>query len=504
MHGGCESTARRIGVRAAVVVACLSLALPVAAGDGTSAPVARRVDAILDAAQFRSVRWGVFAVALDSGEVMYSRDAERRFVPASNLKLYTTTLALARLGPSYRWRTSVYAAAKPDRAGRVAGDLVIYGRGDPTISAHFSNGDPLLKIERLADAVEAAGVRRVSGGIVADESYFKGARFGYGWEWNDLQWGYGAEVSALSIADNVLEVSVAPGVRPSLPCVVTVTPSTSYVRMRNRTRTSPAGAPNDLGIYRAEGTNVVDLWGHLPIGAPPFKTEIAVHDPATLLATFLRQALERRKIVVSGPVRSVDARDREVSPFDVNGAVEIASLTSETLGDVVHETNKVSQNLYAELLLRSVGRVAGPADAETTEAAGVASLTKLLTDAGVDTSAIAVEDGSGLSRGNYVTPAATVGLLAWARKQSFASFLLDSLPSAGMDGTLERRFANTPAAGRVRAKTGTLGDASALSGFLTTRSGREVAFSIMVNNAPGDAHTLRQAIDAVVLELIAD
>jgi D-alanyl-D-alanine carboxypeptidase/D-alanyl-D-alanine-endopeptidase (penicillin-binding protein 4) len=497
--------ARRRTVFAPSRVIAVALALVALAGGAAaeaSPPLAKRVGAILDAPEFHAVRWGVHAVALDTGELLVSRDADRRFTPASNLKLYTTATALAKLGPQYRWRTSVYAAAAPDRAGRVAGDLVIYGRGDPTISARFSGSDPLAKIERLASDIAAAGVRRVAGDLVADESYFKGARFGYGWEWNDLQWGYGAEVSALSVDDNVLAVEIVPGARAGEPCRISVTPASPYVRVVNRTRTSAKGGVSDLGIYRAEGSNVVDVWGHLPAGAETFTSELAVHDPAGLFATLLRSALERRKIAVAGSVRSVDAREREQRPFAVDRAVEIAHLESESLADVVHETNKESQNLYAELLLRTVGRAAGPPDAESAEAAGVSAVIDLLKSASVDTSALALEDGSGLSRGNYVTPSSTVGLLSYVRRQPFGDIFIASLPEAGVDGTLEKRFTNTAGSGRVRAKTGTLGDASALSGYLTTRSGRPVAFSIMVNNAPGDAKTLRRAIDAVVLELI--
>ncbi len=349
-----------------------------------------------------------------------------------------------------------------------------------------------------------AGVRRITGDLVADESYFRGVRFGYGWEWNDLQWSYGAEVSALSVDDNVVLIRVAPATKPGIPCAISIVPATSYVRIVNRTRTNPKSGPNDLGIYRAEGSNVIDVWGHIPVGGTAYTGAVAVHDPAGMFGTLLRAALVRRQIVVSGEVTSVDSRTREDSPFDPSRAVEIAFLESDSLADVVHETNKVSQNLYAELLLRTVGRVTGPPDATSSESAGIVALMELLKSIGVDTSAIALDDGSGLSRGNYVTPAATVGLLAWTRTQSFGELYASSLPEAGSDGTLEHRFGNTLAAGRVRAKTGTLGDASALSGFLTTRSGKNVVFSIMANNAPGDPRDLRKAIDSVVMELIAD
>ena len=343
-----------------------------------------------------------------------------------------------------------------------------------------------------------------AGAILCVSSYFKGARFGYGWEWNDLQWGYGAEVSALTVDDNVVVLEVTPDAKAGEPCHIASTPTSPYIRIVNRTHTSPKGGVSDLGIYRAEGTNVIELWGHMPVGAEPYESDVAVHDPAGLFASLLRTALERRKIEISGATRSLDARAREERPFNAERAVELAWLESEPLADVIRETNKESQNLYAELLLRSVGRAVGPADAESAEAAGVSVVLDFLKAAGIDTSALAITDGSGLSRDNYVTPATTVGLLAYVRKQSYGDTFVASLPEAGTDGTLEKRFVDTPAAGRVHAKTGTLGDASALAGYLTTRSGRTVAFAIMVNNAPGATKPLRQAIDAVVLELFAD
>lgn len=490
---------------AAATILAAALVFPAhgqAPAPAPAVPVAEQIAAVTNAAEFRAARWGVHAVALDTGETVYSSDASRLFIPASNMKLYTTALALARLGPAYRWRTSVYASEKPTEGGRVAGDLVVYGRGDPTISPRFGEGTVARKIEMLADRVAAAGVRRVDGNLVVDESYFPGVRFGFGWEWNDLQWGYGAEVSALTINDNVVALEFAPAAKPGLPVKVTLAPETSHVRVTNRVTTAPKDAQPKLGIYRAEGSNVVDVWGTLAAGAKPSTATVAVHDPAALFGDLLRAALERRKIVVKGKTQSVDARFRELKPFDPSSAVELASLESDPLVDVVRETNKDSQNLYAELLLRTVGRVAGPADAESAEAAGVAVMTDYLREAGVDPATLELVDGSGLSRRNLVTPEATVHLLAFARRQSYGDAFFASMPEAGLDGTLERRFKDSAAVGRVRAKTGTHDGASSLSGYLVTRSGRPIAFSVMINNAPFPAKRLRDAIDAIVLALV--
>jgi len=499
IRSGARSTARAGGVRA---LACIVLATCALAGPARAdeQPIAQRVSAIVDAPRFKAARWGIHVVDVATGDVVYSRDAGRRFLPASNMKLYTTALALARLGPAYRWRTSVYAAAKPGRNGRIAGDLIVYGRGDPTFSARFGTAGAHARIDALADAVAATGARVVSGSLVADESFFKGVRLGYGWEWNDLQWAYGAEVSALSVGDNAIELTVVPGRKVGDACVVTVGDDAGYVRVINKTRTAPAGEKNSLGVYRAEGSNTVELWGRMPIGAA-FDDPVAVHDPAGLFGRLLRDALARRNVVVRGAVKTVDSRMRDDVPLDTSRFVELAFTESEPLSAVVAVTNHVSQNLYAELLLRSVGRAFGPRDAESAEAAGTAVLLEYLKSAGIDIGPLAFSDGSGLSRSNLVTPEATVGLLTYVRGQSYGDLFFQSLPGPGSDGTMEKRFLDTMIVGKLRAKTGTLGDVSALSGYLETRSGRTLAFSIMVNNEPDDVKQLRRAIDDVVLAL---
>jgi D-alanyl-D-alanine carboxypeptidase/D-alanyl-D-alanine-endopeptidase (penicillin-binding protein 4) len=463
-----------------------------------------RVASIADAPTFRAARWGVYAVDLESGATVVSIDAGRRFLPASNQKLYSTALALAKLGPSYRWRTSVYAASRPDDSGRLAGDLVLYGRGDPSISDTFGVGIAARKVDELADRIAASGVKRVSGNLVADESYFSGKRFGFGWEWNDLQWGYGAEVSALSIGDNVVSLRVVPAAKPGDPCTVTLGAANAYVRATNRTKTSAKQGLNDLGVYRAEGSNAIDVFGHMPADAVPFEEFVAVHDPAGYFGALLRDSLLKRNVVIEGRTVVADARARDIAPFPVDKAVELAWVESEPLSSVVRATNKDSQNLFAELLLRTVGRVAGPSTETTSEAAGIKVLLEYLAASGIDVAPLLFNDGSGLSRQNLVTPEATVKLLAYARKQPYGDVLFSSLPEAGVDGTLERRFRDTAGVSRIRAKTGSLGDVSALAGFGLTRSGRTIVFAVMVNNMPGERKAVRTAIDAIVLALLDD
>jgi D-alanyl-D-alanine carboxypeptidase/D-alanyl-D-alanine-endopeptidase (penicillin-binding protein 4) len=293
-------------------------------------------------------------------------------------------------------------------------------------------------------------------------------------------------------------------VKPGDPCSVSLGAKNAFVRAVNRTKTSAKQGLNDLGVYRAEGSNTIDVFGHVPVDAPPFEEFVAVHDPAGYFGALLRDALVRRGVVVEGRTVVADARSREISPFQVDTAIELAFIESEPLSSVVRATNKDSQNLYAELMLRTVGRIAGPATEVTSEAAGIKALLTYLESASVDIEPLLFSDGSGLSRQNLVTPEATVRLLAFARRQSYGDVLFSSLPEAGVDGTLEKRFRDTAGKSRVRAKTGSLGDVSALAGYGLSRSGRTIVFAIMVNNMPGERRAVRTAIDTVVLALLDD
>jgi D-alanyl-D-alanine carboxypeptidase/D-alanyl-D-alanine-endopeptidase (penicillin-binding protein 4) len=461
--------------------------------------VAAAVEALLAGPLSGAAHWGILAIDADSGQTVYSHDPGRAFLPGSNQKLLTTALALDKLGPDYRWRTSVYASRAPDRTGRVRGDVVLYGRGDPTFSNRFSR-PALARVDDLAERLVAAGVRRVDGNLVCDESYFIGNRLGFGWEWNDLQWAFGAEVSALSVNDNCVDIVIRPGIRPGAPCVVETRPAMPLVKILNRTETVPLGAKQDIGIYRPDESNTFDVWGHLPMGAERSEA-VSVHDPARMFGGLLAEALARRRVKIAGRVVAVDGRLRHPGQFDPARAVELAWVESAPLRDVVLAANKESVNLYAELLLRTTGRMRGAIDAPSSEEAGLAVLKDFLTAAGVDVAPLVLADGSGLSRRNLVTPAALVRLLSHVRSQAYAGVFLDSLPVGGNDGTLTRRFAGTELDGRVRAKTGTLEHVSALSGFLTARSGKQLVFSIMVNNDARNRAEIRRTIDAVVTAL---
>ncbi|MDT4956009.1 MAG: hypothetical protein QOJ02_4147 [Acidobacteriota bacterium] len=469
----------------------------------------RKIDKEIDESEFAKARWGVFVMSLRDGRVLYARNGDRDFAPASNMKVYTTAVALDSLGADYRWRTSVYAEAEPDRNGTLAGDLWLYGRGAPDLSSSTGRGESKSSLAQLADELYKRGVRRVRGDVVGDESYFRGDPLGDGWLWNDVQWYFGAEVSALSINDNEIEVTATPSTKTDQTASIKLKPETAYVQIKNDTNTAERGTPATIGITRGLSDNNVRVWGDFPLGSRALNARLSVHQPALWAATLLREALKERGITVEGAARAVDAREEgKGKRIDPARAVELASATGKTLGEIIRSTNKESINLYAELILRTLGKERGgsaptadPKKMRTRgdDEAGLAVIRQWLEKHGIPTDTLALHDGSGLSRLDLVTPEVTARLLAAMTQTPAAKVYRDSLPIAGRDGTLKFRLRSV-GSDRIAAKTGTLTYINSLSGYATTDDDEPLAFSIICNDET-TAESSTRAIDAIALLL---
>ena len=519
--------ARRIAI---ALAAALQLAAPAPALQNPAAAPAQqhaetaenlrsRIGAHIAQPRYGPAAWGIKVVSLDTGKTVFEQNAGKYFSPASNAKLYTSALALDHLGADYRIKTSLYAAGRPTAEGTLKGDLIIYGRGDPTIAASLNGGDYYKALEPLAEQLAVSGVRRIEGDLIGDESYFKGPPLGSGWEWEDLQWYYGAEVSALTINDNALDLKVVPAERVGLPCRVSTGPPTSFVTIMNRSQTAAKGTEPRIVVYRPVGENVIYVSGRLPVGDKGYNGAVAVHNPAGLFVAMFKDALARRGISITGRARTVDWKYREVSPVDLTKLVELGAIQSLPVKDILRETMKPSQNLYAQLLLLQVGAVgcqapgagcqgaeaAGPSPDQTAEQTGIEAMNRFLREVGVRQGDVVLEEGAGLSRKDLITPAATVELLRFMSRHRHGEIYRDSLPVAGVDGTLRNRLKSTPAAGNVRAKTGSLSYVHTLSGYVTTLAGERFAFSIMLNNYYSADKTVspRDDIDAIAVMLAA-
>lgn len=466
------------------------------------ARLAQAIDKLIDDGELSSARWGVSVISLKDGHKVYARNDERLFTPASNMKLFPTGVGLELLGADYRWRTSVYAAAPPDAAGTLNGDLVLYGRGAPDLVAGAGANDN-NSLARLANDLYDRGLRRIKGNVVGDESYFRGETTGDGWQWNDVQWYFGAEASALSVNNNEVSLNILPPDKAGTPPVVRVNDLNGYLTIENKMAVVAAAERMTVGIHRGLSDNVVRVWGTFPSGSKGFGARLSVYKPSLWAARILLDMLKARGITVEGGADSRDSRQPATERFDPSRSVELGFVSSKPLSQIIKDTNKHSVNLYAELILRTLGRERGsllPAvepggrergDDET----GLAVIKLWLNRSGVSTNGLALHDGSGLSRLNLVTPHSLSELLAAIWKSPAGPTFRKSLPLSGRDGTLGNRLKDFPE--QVAAKTGYLTYDTSLSGYVTTSENGVFAFSIICNDETGRASSGR-LIDQIV------
>ncbi len=487
-----------------------------------------RIEKILDEPDVARGFWGIEAVSLTTGRTLYTYNADKLFTPASNTKLFTTSAALALIGPDYRFRTTVETSGTLDKYGRLMGDIVVVGRGDPSLSGRVlpynlrtqRNEPPVHVLEELADQVVAKGVRYVDGDVVGDDSYFAFERYGEGWSQDDMSREWGAPVSALTINDNVQFVTVMPADRTGERAFVNITPFPDYYELDNRIMTTPAGTgPRNVSISREPGSKKLTLWGTIPADDPGFHESLAIEDPADFVAQLFRRMLEQRGITIYGRARAKHLELANLSTFTVTArapagggdiprnappavpTLVLGSYSSPPLAQDLRVIIKISQNLHAELMLRLLGREKGTAG---TVEAGSEVVRGFMSQADINSNEYVFFDGSGLSRQNLVTPHAIVKLLLYIDKQPWGPQFEDMLPVGGVDGTLADRFRDGPEQGHVEGKTGSLSHVNALSGYATTASGDRIAYSILVNN-----HRLRdrgalRTIDQIVSALMDD
>ena len=486
------------------------LILILSASLASGASLKSRVDALLESSHVsrRSV-WGVHVVDLATGKTAYARNENSFFVPASNTKLFSTALALSRLGPDHRFPTLVLAAAPPGPGGVVQGDLVLAGRGDPTLSARVvpyrkgpAEGNPLGAVEALASQVAARGVRRVAGDIVGDDTAFVWDPYPEGWAVHDAVWEYGAPVSALIVNDNAFRLIVRPGARPGDPARIALSPALEYFEIDNQVATA-AGGERAVRVHRAAGSRELRIWGRIPVNESGSAQLLAVDDPARFAAWAFRDALVRAGVAVDGSAGArhryaADVPDLKSGPrMPPPAGVVLARRESPPLIDCLSIVNKVSQNLHAEVMLREVGRVRRNVGSRE---AGLEEMKLFLAEAGIPEGDYNFEDGSGLSRLTLITPSAVTRLLV-RMYRTHGDAWVKLMPLGGVDGTLAGRFAGTKGAKRVFAKTGTLSHVSALGGYVESRGRLRYAFSIVVNNYNAPAAAVRGVIDKVALLL---
>jgi len=467
--------------------------------------LAKRIDARLDAPPFAHQLWGV-ALLDDRGRLLYGRNADRLFIPASNTKLIVTTVATALLPGDWTVQTSLYAAG-PVVDSTVEGDLVLYGRGDPTFArrcydldttvAGACDQDPSERLRLLAAGLKARGIRTIAGDLVGDGSYFEPLTIHPGWESYDLNWWYAAPVSGLGFNDNSLDLTWGPGAEGG-PASIAVAPDLGDVVLENRSRTrapsAEAGPPFDF--FREPGS--LQLWaeGSLPADARGGTSYFALPDPNLFAARALRRVLADAGIAVLGTtVSTTDSLKYRAA----RQGEPLAEVTSRPLRDWIFPILNTSQNWYAEMLLKQLGRQFGKAGSWV-EGLGV-ERRFLIDSVGVDSTQFRLSDGSGLSSANLVSPLAFAKLLQFIRRHPRYPVFAAGLPESGKPGTLKNRFLGTPLEGRVKAKTGTTSLASTISGYLDAEGGRTLVFSIEGNHYTAPDRLMKAQLDSVVVDM---
>ena len=425
---------------------------------------------------FSHAHWGVMVQSVETGEILFRRNAEKLFMPASNMKLVTAAVALARLGPEHRFHTELAAHGAIADDGTLQGDLVVRGGGDPSISERFYDGDPTGAFEAWADSLEARGVRRITGDVVGDDDRFDDVHLGPGWAWDYLDSYYAAEIGALLFNEGAVTFKIRPGESAGVPARVEMVPSTGYLSVDARVTTVADSTEVDVVASREPFTNDVRIRGAIWAGQDSLIRYIAPHDPTLLFVTVLTETLEERGIVVEGGPVDVDDLAERLAP---DSLTVLFTHASPTVAEIVKPFLKRSQNQIGEMLLRALGA----AETDTGSVRnGRRVVEGMLADWGIPEEYFIYVDGSGLSRYNYLSPEALVRLLrVMAHRPEFEAFY-DALPVAGIDGTLRRRMRGTLAEENARAKTGYISNARTLSGYVTTRDGERLAFSLMANN----------------------
>jgi D-alanyl-D-alanine carboxypeptidase/D-alanyl-D-alanine-endopeptidase (penicillin-binding protein 4) len=463
--------------------------------------VRRLADSLVNSERFANAHWGVLIVHPAGGDTLYSHEADKLFMPASNQKIITTAVAFAQLGAEFRFSTLVGTRGEV-RDGILVGDLVVVGRGDPSVSTQMRM-DAMAPLRDLADSLIARGIRRVAGHLVEGGDAFPGPNISTGWEWDDLDAAYGAGVDQLTFNEGFARVVIRGGASPGAAAIVTTSPMANHPAVRNDAVTVAApptpAQPETLDssqrprirMSRDTLTGGIAVTGAIAVGDSSVAT-ISLRDPAHAYLLALRDAMLERGIAIDSGIGRRLA-DSALAVLDT-----LVVMQSPPLREILPFLSKPSQNQIAEILFKTLAL----------ERTGVGSpdsarrvVDRQLRAWGADSTGFVVHDGSGLSRYNVVSPRTIVRVLDAMRRDSLFAVYAASFPVAGVDGTLETRMRGTPAEGNVRAKTGTLTRARSLSGYVTTRDGELLMFSMLANNFTTPVSEVTRAQDILTTAL---
>lgn len=450
----------------------------------------QKVDSIFNSSAFDNAFWGVQIKELGSGALLFSRNSNKMFMPASNQKIVTTSAALMKLKPDFRFTTELIANGQIVDSV-LKGDLVIRADGDPTFYTRFYSS-PLEIFEKWCDSLKLQGISKIEGNIIGDDNFFDDENIGDGWPLDGLDAWYSAEIGPLQLNENYIDLKIIPAKDTLSTPEILPNIKTDYIRIINNIK-PVMGKTRRVNYTRPYKTNVITLSGELGLDADTLNLSPSIENPTAFYVSVLKEVLNKNHISVSG--KAIDIDDIQTSEIREN---KILTHKSPPLKEIIKHLLKPSQNLYAETMVRILGKEFAQMGSFRN---GRKIISEELKKMGVEPGTYAFRDGSGLTRYNYIAPEQINRILTSMYFSEYKNIWMDALPVAGIDGTLRNRMKSGFAHGNVRAKTGTISNVRGLSGYFTSRSGKDYVFSFLVNGHLEESSATDKVTDAV-LELL--
>ncbi|MFH1197663.1 MAG: D-alanyl-D-alanine carboxypeptidase/D-alanyl-D-alanine-endopeptidase [bacterium] len=441
---------------------------------------------------FSNAFWGVYIKSLKTGEVIYKRNSDKLFVPASDVKLFTSAAALLLLGSNYTYKTLVFTDGNVVK-DTLFGNIIIRGSGDPTLSLKYPPQKSRDIFEAWADSLLLKGIKCIKGNIYGDDNLFDDLGYGSEWPWETENFWYASPSGGLSFNENIIELNISPSAT-NMPAEIKTIPHTDYVNIVNKIITT-ADKKTSINFMKDKSTELVLLSGYINSNDEMQKIFIPVGDPTRYFLTVLNETLERKGIALDGYTADLDTEEFEIIPDNL---VTLFSYKSIKLGSMIKELNKNSNNFFAEQIFKTIGlELFNQGTIEN----GVKACNQIFDLMGIFSDNLQIVDGSGLSRLNFITPKQIVNLLSYMYKSDGFETFYGSLPIAGIDGTLADRMLKTKAENNVRAKPGFLNGVRTLSGYLRTADDEPIVFSMIANNFLVPANLINYVFDSVCIRL---
>ena len=444
---------------------------------------------------FSNAYWGVVIQSLETGEYLYRRNENKSFMPASNMKIFTTATTLCMLGSNYKYSTRLLTNGIIENKV-LKGDLIIKGSGDPTFPKKYRNDSLHTLFASWIDSLKSAGVSEVQGDIIGDDNCFDDQGMGVGWSWDDETYWFSAPTSGLSYNDNCVDLAVSPGEYIGSTAQIKLNPNTNYVSLKNNIRTVPPDTSANLDYFRKSGTNVINAFGVIPLNGTSRVESLSIDNPTLYTVTVFKEMMEAAGIKITGSAVDID----DVKPKKDFTTIyqTLNTTTSMPMSEIIKMVNKKSQNLYAEQLLKTLGKELGGTGSVNR---AIEIEKKFLSGIGIDPDKMMIVDGSGLSRLDLVSPMQITTLLAYMYRHKYWKEFYNSLPIAGVDGTLENRMKNSRATNNVHAKTGYINYVRGLSGYVSSKDGEMFVFSMLANHYTVPTSLVNNIQDLVCVRL---